>query len=112
MKAAVSDSDLQVYDAGDKAQVKKRDTAQKCARRGQLEDIRAIMATPAGQRFMWRLLCQCGLNADLFDTNALTMARNSGKRLIGLWSQAEIADACPERYLEMQLLNSKEEANG
>ena len=105
-------SEPQVYDAGDKAQVKERESATKRVRRAQIEDLRALMAQPAAQRLVWRLLCECGMNSYGFDTNALSMARNAGKRRMGLWIQAEIADACPERYLEMQLLNSKEETNG
>lgn len=104
-------SDERIYDAGDRGQVKERESREKRIRRQQLEDVRDVMATKSGQRFVWRLLETCGMNADGFDPNALTMARNSGKRLIGLWIQAEIADACPERYLEMQL-SSKEKDNG
>lgn len=100
------------YDASDPAQVKKRKTKEQLRKDQQDADLCSVLSTQAGMRFMWRLMGECGIHETSFHTNALVMAQKEGRRSIGLLLELNIAQACPNKFLEMQLLNSKEEANG
>ena len=58
------------------------------------------MSTPAGRRFMWRLLEKTGMYRTSFTGNSTTFF-NEGQRNIGLMMNALILQACPEQYLAM-----------
>lgn len=86
-----------VNDEDGAAQAKRDD-----ARREADEDLRWVMSTAQGRRFMWRLLGDCGVFRASFNPEAATMAYLEGKRGIGLQAMAHIDRACPEQYLRMQ----------
>lgn len=71
-------------------------------------DLRWVMSTKQGRRFMHRLLSGAGVFQLSFNTNALTMAFNEGGRNIGLNLVGQVNEACPDRYTEM--LNEQKEA--
>jgi len=102
----------ELYDAGDEVQVKQRTTKAQRIRDKQKKDLREVLDTEAGKRLLWRVLGECGIHRDPFSTNALTMASNVGAQRVGRFIECEIAEVCPEKFLEMQLLAQKEEANG
>lgn len=101
-----------VFDASDPIQVKAAVAKTKRARTNNGNDLRAVLSTVEGQRLVWRLMGECGIHQDSFNSNALVMARNEGRRSIGIFIEMEVARECPEKFLEMQLLASKEETNG
>lgn len=102
----------QQFDANDPQQVKKRQSKAERKLQQQHDDLRSVLSTEQGMRFLWRLLGECGIHRDPFNTNALAMAKAVGAQSIGRFIEVEIAEACPEKFLEMQLLAQKEETNG
>lgn len=80
-------------------------------------DVRYVMATENGRRFIWRLLDICGVHSSPFAMNALLMANQCGKQEIGQWLLAEVAAVTPTEYLMMQrehqqLVQEEEAADG
>ena len=100
-----------VYNAADEGQVKGRQ--KKEVREGIQAgiDIKAVMSTPEGRRFMHRLIGFCGIHQPSFNTNALAMAFREGHRNVGLYLETEITSACPSSYLLMQSEAIKETAS-
>lgn len=64
-------------------------------------DLRAVMGTPEGRRFMWGLLGECGLYRSSYHPSAL-IHFNEGQRSIGLSLLGRITADCPDQYLTMQ----------
>lgn len=66
-----------------------------------LRDINAIVSTPEGARFIWRLLEKAGIYRTSFSSDVLVMAAQEGQRNIGLWVLSDILQACPEKYINL-----------
>lgn len=64
-------------------------------------DVREVMGTESGRRFVWRLLGDCGLYRSSYHPSAL-IHFNEGQRSIGLQLLSEITSLCPAQYLVMQ----------
>lgn len=64
-------------------------------------DLRTVMGTPEGRRFMWGLLGECGLYRSSYHPSAL-IHFNEGQRSIGLSLLGRITADCPDQYLTMQ----------
>jgi hypothetical protein len=75
--------------------------AQPKGRKQELLDIDALMSTPAGARFIWRLLTLSGVFRSSFSSDALVMAMNEGQRNMGLRLLGDVMQACPDKYLNM-----------
>lgn len=72
-------------------------------RKEELADIRDLMNTNHGRRFMYRLMIRAGIystsyNPEMPDSN---MAFKEGQRNIGLWTMAELEEAAPESFALM-----------
>lgn len=74
-------------------------------------DLRHVMNSKEGRRFIWRLLGETGIYRQSFSSDPLLMARNEGERNIGLKLLAELMEACPKRYLDAQNESMKDEEN-
>jgi hypothetical protein len=83
--------------AGERANLREQ-----MARDQALADLRSVMDTPAGRRFMWGLLGECGLYRASFNNSGSITAFNEGQRDIGLRLVARITQDCPAQYLTMQ----------
>lgn len=68
-----------------------------------MNDLRQVLSTPEGRRFLWRLMGQCGVQASVVrdGLNASAYYR-SGQQDIGHFIQAEIVEANESAYLTMQ----------
>ena len=88
---------VRTEEAGARANLRARMAAEQA-----LADLRSVMGEPAGRRFMWGLLGDCGLYAASFNNSGSITAFNEGKRDIGLRLLARITQDCPEQYLAMQ----------
>ena len=67
------------------------------------KELRALLATEGGRAFVWRILSECGVYVSSYVGEApLAMARNEGKRHIGLWTLREITEVDPLIYPKMQ----------
>jgi hypothetical protein len=64
-------------------------------------DLRWVLSTKQGRRFMWRLLGSAGVFHSSFSTNNASMAFNEGKRNQGLELLNEIIEHCPDKYTTM-----------
>jgi len=85
-------------------------TAEEKARILELEDVKAVMATTSGRRFMWRLIvragvyvCSYGVEQSSEHTAFREGGRNSGLRLM-----AELQEASPALFAEMMQENRNE----
>jgi hypothetical protein len=87
--------------------------AQPKGRKQELIDVDNLMTTPAGARFIWRLLTISGVFRSSFSSDPLVMAMNEGQRNIGLRLLSDVMEACPGKYLNMmrsaKARNTKEE---
>ena len=90
------------YDAGDPKHVKKRKTKVQLAEEAVQEDLRVVGSTPAGRRFLWRLLAETGIHHSVPQSDHGHMSRSEGKRDIGLEVTAWMHEADPKLYLLMQ----------
>jgi hypothetical protein len=62
-------------------------------------DLKAVMADPAGRRFVWRLLELAGIyRASFAGESTHATAFNEGQRSGGLRMLSEIFSACPGSY--------------
>lgn len=86
--------------AAEAAQSKEADD-HKSARVQEEEDLKFVMSHQQGRRLMWRLLSKAGVYRTSFSQNGLEMAFREGQRNLGLFLQAEILDACPDRHQQM-----------
>lgn len=64
-------------------------------------DLEAVMGLPAGRRFVWAMLGECGLYRSSYHPSAL-IHFNEGQRSIGLALLARLTADCPDQYLKMQ----------
>lgn len=91
-----------VKNAADPEQVKRAGDRDRRRREGEIADVRSVMGTPAGRRFVWRLLETGRIFTDRFDENSLRMARNEGRAHTGLILLVDIDVACPELFDTMR----------
>lgn len=94
------DSEPVVHNAANEKEVAAAGKKQSNRRRRELDDVRAVLALPAGRRFLWRLLGQCRVTESIFAPNS-RIAYNSGMQDVGHFVQGEIVLARPEAYLQM-----------
>ena len=66
----------------------------------ELEDIKSLMSTESGRRFVARLMDIAGIHRCSFTGNSTTFF-NEGRREVGIRVYAEIQIACPELYTKM-----------
>ena len=87
-------------DAQDKAR-KDRATRDKLTDLSGTEDVKWLMGSKRGRRFLWRVLERAGVYRLSFNTNSMTMAFAEGARNEGLRLLATIHSACPDLYTTM-----------
>ena len=92
----------EIYDPGNEAHVRGRKKDLRIARLQEIEDIRALLATPAGKRVFRRLLSWAGVFRQCFNPNALQMAFAEGQRNFGLFLVTELMEADPNSWQLMQ----------
>jgi len=66
-----------------------------------IADLVDVMSSPAGRRFVWRLLGECG-TFQLGWTPSAEIHLHAGKRLIGLNLFGDVHAHCFEQYQEME----------
>jgi hypothetical protein len=89
-----------VNNAADHKQVQRATSKQKTRRDQELSDLRVILATTCGRRFVWSLLSKCGLYESGWDPSA-KIHFNAGRRQVGLELMADIASADEHAFLVM-----------
>ena len=86
------DTEAQERDAKERAE------KAKLALRVEREDLTWLMQSKRGRRIIKRLLERAGVWQLSFDSNALKMAFNEGRRNEGLALTAKLLEFCPEQY--------------
>jgi hypothetical protein len=94
---------------------KKLTEEQRRTRRRDINDVRKILKTPEGRRFIWRLWSICGLFRNPFHPNSNQHSLNSGRMSIGQEILIDVNDANVSAFAQMQqeyisALKSKKEA--
>lgn len=90
-----------MIDHDDEKQVGRAQSRHRKRRQVELDDLKQVLSTPSGRRFITRLLDQTGLLAsDMFTGNSTTFY-NLGKRDVGLWVYNEMMKAKPESMIEI-----------
>jgi hypothetical protein len=91
-----------VKNAADESQVKEAAQKEKRGRELELDDMRVLLSTVSGRRFLWGLLGRCGVFRETFaGSDFCTTAFNEGRRNIGLALLSDVNEADPEKYLVM-----------
>jgi hypothetical protein len=82
-----------VYDASNESQVQRRSERARSRDETQQRDLAALLDAPAGRRFVWRLLTQCGVGGErrlsYVQRDSNHTAFNEGVRYVGetLWAE-------------------------
>lgn len=101
----------ETVNVSDSKQTKGRKKKHELAREGELEDMRVLMKTPSGRRFIWRVLSKCHMFHTTSHHDPTSMAIKSGERDVGLWVLGELTQADPNSYIalhsEQQKRNDK-----
>jgi hypothetical protein len=87
--------------SSDPRQLKERGARIKDREKQDTDDLKAVLATVEGRRFVRGLLADCGEHRTSFHTNAIQMAANEGARNVGLKLKARIVVACPQWLVEL-----------
>jgi hypothetical protein len=84
-------------------EVSRKDEAnrRRLAAEGEELDAKWLMGSKRGRRIVWRLLERAGVFQLSFNTNAMQMAFNEGKRDYGTRTLELIHSKCPELYAVM-----------
>lgn len=89
-----------ISNAADEAQVKNAATKFKITRDSEMNDLRFLMSTQQGRRFMWRFLAHCKVFGSVWEPSA-KIHYNAGKQDIGHFLQSEIVEADQDMYFKM-----------
>lgn len=95
-----------VKNAADKTQVKDASRKERFSRDDQLSDIREVLASISGRRFVWRVLEKCQTFGSVWEPSA-KIHYNSGQQDIGHFILAEITQADENLLFKMMTENKK-----
>jgi hypothetical protein len=97
------------FNAADEDQVKTRKRKDERLRERELNDLRLVMSSVEGRRFVWRLLEKAGVFRTSFTGNSTTFF-NEGMRNMGLMVLGDVHEAAAEAYIVM--MNESKEGEG
>lgn len=89
-----------------KEEQEKRLENEKLEREILLNDVRHVLSSVQGRRFVWMILDMAGVYRSSFTGNSSTFF-NEGARNIGLRVLSDVMDAKPEAFLQMQQEDKK-----
>lgn len=87
--------------SSDPKQIRERTARVKDRDKQDAEDLRTVLSSPQGRRFIRGLLAECGEHRTSFHTNAIQMSFNEGQRNVGLKLKARIIQCAPETLLDV-----------
>ncbi len=90
-----------VRNAADRKQVGIAAKREAQDRENELADLRSVLATVEGRRFVWRMLEHCRVFGSVFDLDATRIAFNAGRQDVGHYLMSEVTTADEQRLLEM-----------
>lgn len=74
----------------------------RAAEETRIADLKEVMATRAGRRFVWSILAEAGTFRLSFNTNFGVTSFSEGQRSIGTGLYADVHLHCFEEYQEME----------
>lgn len=87
------------FNAANPDQVKNRKRRERRARERKASDMRFVMSSKEGRRFVYGLLVDCGIYKSSFTVvNGLSVAFNEGTRNVGLKLLASLQEVCLEEF--------------
>ena len=93
-----------VKNAADRKQVALASRKERDQREQELADLRELLKTEFGRRFVWRVLGYCKLFQDVWDPSS-RIHFNAGLQHVGHWLTAEITAADEEAFFLMMREN-------
>lgn len=87
--------------AANEGQVKERARVDRLREKQHREDITNLLKTPAFRRVLWNWLEFTGIYRETFDTNFGVMAKNEGRRSVGLMLVNDVLGADPTSLIKM-----------
>ena len=90
-----------VRNAASKKQVDTADMKERSARERELNEMRVVLSTVEGRRWLWRLLGKCKTFESIYESSA-RIHYNSGQQDIGFRIIQEIDAADPEMFFKMR----------
>lgn len=97
-----------VKNAASKKQVESAEAKERRLFDQRRNDLLAVMATPQGRRFLWRLLAKCNAFSSVFETSA-RIHYNSGRQDVAFDLLREIDAADPDMFFKMRTENLNKE---
>ncbi len=98
------------FNASDEEQVKTRKRKDERVRERELADLRLVMSSVEGRRFVWRLLEKAGVFRTSFTGNSSTFF-NEGMRNMGLMVLGDVHEAAADAYIVMMNESKEKESN-
>jgi len=92
----------------DAKQVKAARKQEKHQRTQEKMDVQALLALPAGRRFLWRLLSRCRVMESIWEASA-RIHYNAGQQDVGHFLMAEITEADAGAFIQMMQENQQKE---
>lgn len=87
------------YDPNDPDAVASEERLAAAKQQRELSDLRAVLSTAEGRRWIWRVLEQTAAFRASYDPDSpLRMAFAEGRRSTGLWLLAEMQHAAPDSF--------------
>ena len=100
-----------MHDLTDKKDIEEQEIKAKIIRDRELNDIRAVLSTNAGRRFVWKLLERCKAFGSIYDSDSKFMAYLSGQQDLGHYIMAEITETDENLLFKLMKENKKGERN-
>lgn len=97
-----------ITNVADPDQIKNAKKKEKFARENELEDIKATLALPQAQRFVWRILERCKTFESIYEQSA-RIHYNAGQQDLGHFLMSEIISADEQLLFAMMKNNLKGE---
>lgn len=83
------------------AALREHEAQQRRERLQRADDLRAVMGTPEGRRFCWRLLNEAGLFSSSYTGEAISGAFTEGKRAFAVHLMKQLQDESRDAYVVM-----------
>lgn len=93
-----------VKNAADREQVREAKQKEVSQRERELNDLRSILNTKEGRRYLWRMMGHCRTFSSVWHASA-QIHYNSGMQDVGHYIMAEITEASPEAFFLMMKEN-------
>lgn len=88
--------------------IKEARKKEKLARQLELEEIKWVLSSKGGRKFLWRWLGKCGVYSLSFNQHNSVMSFNEGKRSIGNELMLEINEADSKAFVLMMQENMEQ----